>query len=73
MGYLETLQTYKYQVKYWPGAKNAVADALSRSYELDMTGCEDRRFQQQVILSAQSEENTGLNVSTVLSGQPGSK
>ena len=30
MGMLDTLQHFDYDVKYWPGARNAVADALSR-------------------------------------------
>lgn len=30
LGYLSTLQEFDYKVKYWPGAKNEVADALSR-------------------------------------------
>lgn len=28
--YLEILQSYDFQIRYWPGAKNAIADALSR-------------------------------------------
>lgn len=30
MGLLGTLQHFNYEIKYWPGARNAVADALSR-------------------------------------------
>lgn len=30
MGMLDTLQHFEYDIKYWPGARNAVADALSR-------------------------------------------
>ena len=30
MGYLESLQHYEYDIKYFPGARNQVADSLSR-------------------------------------------